>query len=147
MPSPPLKKILRTLKVQIERDRRIFVRSPLSLHHRSTFPAFSHDSWCMELHRRFDDTLRAVCVAIRYLSLHLCNPRFIADDYARMEVHAAGGGGGDGPSPSAIERPLSIDVVATSFSMYPTYRCQTRCSTCSLKRGEARTVAILAPVY
>lgn len=43
-------------------------------------------------------SLRAVCVAIPYLSLHLCNPRFIADDYARMEVRAAGGwgGGGDG---------------------------------------------------
>jgi len=31
---------------------------------------------------------------------------------------------GSGPSPSAIERPRSIDVAATSSSMYPSYRCQ-----------------------
>jgi hypothetical protein len=31
---------------------------------------------------------------------------------------------GSGPSPSAIERPQSIDVAATSSSMYPSYRCQ-----------------------
>jgi len=40
-----------------------------------------------------------------------------------------------GPSPTAIERPLSIDVTATSSSMYSSYRCQTRCSTRLLKRG------------
>ena len=64
-------------------------------------------------------TLQAVCVAIPYLSLHLCNPRFIADDYARMEVR--GGGGGVSPSGARpvrdIERPLSIDV-ATPSSIY-----------------------------
>lgn len=65
-------------------------------------------------------TLQAVCVAIPYLSLHLCNPRFIADDYARMEVR--GGGGGVSPSGARsvrdIERSLSIDV-ATPSSIYP----------------------------
>lgn len=74
-----------------------------------------HDRARVELHRCSPGrcaSLRAVCVAIPYLSLHLCNLRFIADDYARMEVRVAGGGGGGGggPSPSAIKRPLSIDV-------------------------------------
>lgn len=70
-----------------------------------TFPALSHDSRCMIARSgcivvacagRRCASLRAVCVAIPYLSLHLCNPRFIADDYARMEVRATGGWGGGG---------------------------------------------------
>lgn len=123
------------------------------------FPAFSHDSWCTScIARRVASpaasTMRFGLCALRsgisrytYATRDLLPMIMRGWKYAPQE-----GKEGEeeeeemGPSPSAIERPVSIDVAATSSSMYPTYRCQTRCSTCSLKRGEARTVAILAPV-
>lgn len=84
--------------------RRNAVVLPSGEFHGSNFPrALSRipGAWSRTtgLHRRCAGlrrcaSLRAVCVAIPYLSLHLCNPRFIADDYARMEVRAAGGRGG-----------------------------------------------------
>lgn len=117
---------------------------------RYDFPrTFSHDSRCMiarrvaSLQRRrrsTDDAPRFGLCALRsrisrytyatrdLLPMIMRGWKYALQEEVEEEEES-------GPSPSAIERPLSIDVTATLSSMYPTYRCQTRCSTCSLKRG------------
>lgn len=109
-----------------------------------TFPALSHDSRCMIARSGCivatpaDDAPRFGLCALRsrisrytYATRDLLPMIMRGWKYALQEDEEEE----MGPSPTAIERPLSIDVTATSSSMYPSYRCQTRCSTCSLKRG------------